>query len=104
MASEKPVPNCHACGQEYVVIDRVGRGETCRRCGADLRCCRNCAFYDPGAYNECHESMADRVVEKAQANFCDYFEPAQPVIQGTVKVEDKTAEAKRRLNALFKKT
>ena len=71
--------NCHKCGKPlsdtYKVM--VSRSDTCPYCRADLRCCKMCQFYDPKAYNDCRESMADRVVEKEKANFCDYykFEP-----------------------------
>jgi len=27
--------------------ERIGRRETCARCGAELHCCRNCRFYAP---------------------------------------------------------
>ena len=40
---------------------------------ADVHCCRNCEFDDPGSYNECRETQAERVLEKDRSNFCDYF-------------------------------
>jgi len=33
----------------------------------------NCAHYDPGSYNDCRETSAERVVDKEKANFCDLF-------------------------------
>jgi len=66
---------CHACGAEVAGRERVGRRDTCRRCGADLHCCRQCAAFEPGAYNDCRELQAERVVDKASANFCDWFAP-----------------------------
>jgi hypothetical protein len=33
-------------------------------------------FHDARAYNQCAEPQAERVVDKAHANFCDYFSPA----------------------------
>lgn len=67
---------CAACAAAAVFDGVVGRGARCQRCGADLRCCSNCRFYDASAYNECGEPSAERVVEKDRANFCDYFSPA----------------------------
>lgn len=52
---------------------RVTRTEECPYCSWSMHCCKMCKFYDPKIYNECHESMADRVVDKEKANFCDYF-------------------------------
>lgn len=51
----------------------VGRKETCPFCGADLRCCLNCRFYDERIYNQCRETQAERVLDKDRSNFCDYF-------------------------------
>ncbi len=92
---------CHACRGEIRIDRTVGRQETCPRCGADLHVCLNCGFYSPGAYNECREPQAERVVEKKRSNFCDYFSfAADAVHRGeTVKKED----ARSRLDALFKK-
>jgi len=38
--------SCYRCQYEIVTKDRLGRRETCSRCGADLHCCLNCTFYD----------------------------------------------------------
>jgi hypothetical protein len=66
---------CHGCGATNEVPAPVSRRESCSRCGAELRCCVNCAFHDRSAYNECREPSAERVVDKDRANFCDYFAP-----------------------------
>ncbi len=65
---------CFSCGQEILILERVGRRESCDHCGADLHCCKNCEFYDLSAYNECRESSAERVLDKEKSNFCDQFE------------------------------
>ena len=69
--------SCHSCGAAVPIEfgEKVSRRDECRTCGADLHSCRNCRFFDPGRNNECAEPQADRVVEKTQANFCEYFEP-----------------------------
>jgi hypothetical protein len=67
---------CVACGNELVLPARVGRRDTCPGCGAELRSCRQCGFYDPSSYNACREPQADRVLDKERANFCEYFQPA----------------------------
>jgi len=64
--------NCWHCGADLTALD-YGRQDTCRKCGRDTRVCKNCGFYERGAQNDCHESQAERVVEKERSNFCDYF-------------------------------
>ncbi len=69
---------CFSCGRELSCTDsRPGRSEECPWCGRDVRVCRNCRFYDETAYNECREPLAERVVDKERANFCEYFELAE---------------------------
>jgi hypothetical protein len=91
--------NCVFCRKHVTVKDKIGRSDTCPHCGRDLRCCKQCKFHDPHAYNECREVSAERVVHKERANFCDYF-VAKGSSRGSV---NKTVEAKRALEALFKK-
>ncbi len=90
---------CHACGKEAEASGRVGRREQCAFCGADLHCCRNCAFYEPGAYNDCRETQAERVVDKIRSNFCDYFRFGDSVSA----TQSRCADIKSRLDDLFKK-
>ncbi|HNQ01206.1 MAG TPA: hypothetical protein PKN59_02835 [Syntrophales bacterium] len=92
---------CHACGGEIRIDRTVGRQETCPRCGADLHACLNCRFYSPGAYNDCREPQAERVVEKGRANFCDFFAFLDDGARDgrAAKKED----ARSRLEELFRK-
>ena len=92
---------CHRCRKELGIADRVGRAETCPSCGTDLRCCRNCAFYDAGSYNQCRETQAERVLEKERGNFCDYFSFSDSSRNG--HIEDRTFGVKNKLDSLFKK-
>ena len=64
---------CYHCKNVLEISGAAGRTETCPFCDADLHCCLNCEFHDPGAYNACRESQADRVVDKDRSNFCDCF-------------------------------
>ncbi|MGE0634029.1 MAG: hypothetical protein AB7O96_16565 [Pseudobdellovibrionaceae bacterium] len=67
--------NCFSCGKELSFAGIVGRRDECPHCRNDVHVCKNCAHYDPKAYNECKEPQADVVQEKDRANFCDYFSP-----------------------------
>ena len=66
--------NCFHCKKELDASQRPGRGESCPGCGSDVKVCLNCRFYDRGAYNQCREPSAERVVDKDRANFCEFFE------------------------------
>ncbi|MFP6625840.1 MAG: hypothetical protein VCA74_02105 [Deltaproteobacteria bacterium] len=105
MAPESRLLACHGCGQTQQVEGPVSRGAGCSRCGVALRCCRNCEFYQPSAYNECAEPVAERVVDKELANFCDYFSAAGPAVGLTATGGDAPtpADAVEDLEELFKK-
>ena len=92
---------CRACGAGVEAAGRIGRRETCRSCGADLHCCLNCSFYAPGSYNDCRESGAERVIEKAKSNFCDYFVFRGEAAAGAAAAT--TAGVKAQLEELFRK-
>ena len=56
-------------------------------------------FYDAKSYNECRESMADRVPDKEKANFCDYFK----IGSSHTDAEKQRQELLAKAQALFKK-
>jgi hypothetical protein len=91
--------HCYHCQQEVNTKDRIGRSETCATCGANLRCCRNCLFYDTSYASACREPQADPVVDKEAGNFCDFFAPGDRQAQRSSAASD----ARTRLEALFKK-
>jgi hypothetical protein len=93
--------NCAFCRGVLDISGRVGRKDTCPHCMRDLRCCKQCKFYDPKAYNACREVSAQHIIDKERANLCDYF-----VLRGSpgaVGRVDKAKEARKALEALFKK-
>jgi len=90
--------NCAFCGAGLKLEGKVMRNDTCPHCGRDLRCCRQCKFYDRTAYNDCKEVMAERIVDKERANFCEYF-----MLKGSAPGKGRTSEAKAALEALFSK-
>jgi len=93
--------NCVFCGEDIHIEEKVRRQDTCPHCNRDLRCCKQCKFYDPGAYNECKEVSAERILEKERANFCDFF-----ILKGSKEGSgsfNRAKEAKTALEALFKK-
>lgn len=67
--------NCYNCGKDLAMepSTKISRSEECPHCYASLHCCKMCRFFDKSAYNECKEPMANRVLDKEKANFCDFF-------------------------------
>jgi hypothetical protein len=98
---ERDVTSCVFCRTVLDTVKPVGRKDTCPHCNRDLRCCKQCKFYDPNAYNACREVLAQRIIDKERSNLCDYF-----VLRGTQggrRSSDRVKEAKKALEALFKK-
>jgi hypothetical protein len=91
---------CHQCKKEILLENFIGRQEQCPSCGADLHCCLNCTFYDRGAYNNCREPQAERVLDKTKYNFCDFF----TFTLSSKKGEEKALGIKDELEKLFKKS
>lgn len=77
----------------------LSRRSKCGHCNADLHVCRLCRFYDTSKNNQCSEPMAERVVNKERANFCDYFEPNPRAFRGDNHSEADTS--KETLDVLF---
>lgn len=94
--------NCWKCGNRIDTLERLGFRADCPKCAWPLHVCRNCTFYDPAYNNQCREPMAERVVDKERANFCDYFAPAGSGGAASDKAAPERA-ARERLEALFKK-
>ncbi len=94
--------NCWHCGQAIEVKERIEFRENCQTCDRALHVCRNCEFYDPSYNNQCRETMAERVVEKERANFCDFFAPARLSRKSGAEPGARSA-AQAKLDALFKK-
>lgn len=70
------------------------------KCNSDLKVCLNCASYDKTVAYQCRDRRADEVVDKAAANYCEYFEIAKkefvPVTEGLAR-EAKAKDALRKL-------
>jgi hypothetical protein len=92
---------CHHCGEPLEFVEKVFRNDTCPKCESDVRCCLNCADYEPTASGQCREPQAERISVKDRRNVCDYFSLREG--RASAPGVDKAAEARRKLEALFKK-
>ena len=92
--------HCHRCGWEWKFRDLPGRSETCPECRADLRACVNCAFYDLRAAHQSRDGRSEPVEEKAQANFCEYFDFAKRTWGGP-STNSREEDARAKLRSLL---
>ncbi len=91
--------NCHRCGTT-IPENNLGRQDSCGKCGADTRVCKNCKHYDRSYNNECREEQAPRQVEKEKATFCEWFQARSGGIGSNAPTKDALKSA---ADALFKK-
>lgn len=47
----------------------------CPKCGAELHCCKQCAYFEPSARMQCRKSIPERIPVKDKANECELFSP-----------------------------
>jgi hypothetical protein len=95
---------CWFCGSA-VLNETIGRSLRCDECGKDIRVCRNCRFFLPGARGDCAESNAEPPAEKDRANFCDWFSldlKFRAPTGGRQNERDSAASAKSAFDNLFK--
>ncbi|MBI3556755.1 MAG: hypothetical protein HY074_10870 [Deltaproteobacteria bacterium] len=95
------MPACHKCGRQLNATVDFGRQDTCEGCRSATHVCLNCLHYDTSRYNECAETVADRVVDKEKANFCDHFKPSEA--RKTPSGLSASEQARKAAEALFKK-
>ena len=91
---------CWSCGGGLRRVPRpIRRLTQCPACRCDLHVCRMCRHRAPGTLGECDHERADRVVDKASANFCTYFRPRPDA--HTPPGDGRAREARDALNRLF---
>jgi phage FluMu protein Com len=123
-----PCPTCKTVNNIDPIDGKMPFRTECERCSADLHVCLTCRFYDRYAENQCRETIADPVSNKDKRNLCDLHRigttedtagavdaakaklaalfggtvPSSTTASPSVSA-DPSAEAKRKLEALFKK-
>lgn len=91
---------CFRCGASLQHLSLpLSRQDSCRECGAHLHVCRMCRSFDTAAVDQCTEDDAERVREKAELNFCDWFVAAEGAFHAGARREHD--EARAALDALF---
>ena len=92
--------HCHQCRGAIVFGVKMQRADACPHCAADLHSCKNCENWDPGAYNQCKEHIAEHVPDREAANRCTFF-TFRSGPPGDARAQVDASKAK--LEALFKK-
>ncbi len=90
--------NCWHCGfalPEFP-FGKVSFRETCEACLADLHCCKNCRFYEPGKPNDCRMPGTGYVADRTKNNLCEDFS-----LLGK-HTPSKPGDAKKKFDDLFK--
>lgn len=91
---------CFRCGASLAHLSLpLSRQDSCRECGAHLHVCRMCRNFDRSAVDQCAEDDAERVREKEQLNFCDWYVAGEGAFDASASAEQDAAEAA--LDALF---
>jgi hypothetical protein len=93
---------CYSCGTnlESYLLTKVSRQDSCPKCHRDIRSCKNCSFYEATSHWECREEVAEHVLDKEKANFCDHFKLGA---KGDGSTEDSKVDLLSAAEALFKK-
>ncbi len=91
---------CWSCGAGLRGVPRpIRRLSQCPRCRADLHVCRMCRHWDPAVLGECRHERAERVADKASANFCTYYRPRPEAHRPPPR--ERAEQALAELDALF---
>ncbi len=94
---------CKHCGERILDADAVGLEATCRKCGAALHSCSQCAHFDPSARFECGRPIPERIVSKKAANTCTFYAPAKAFDLTGSRGEATPDDARAAFDRLFKK-
>ncbi len=96
---KKDAIHCYKCDHVLDLSEetKIYRQDECDKCSAYIHCCKMCVYYDEHSYNECREPIAQRIVDKEKANFCDNYK-LRPGGDPKQKLDNQLSAA----NALFK--
>lgn len=100
MSNEYDRCMCWKCGKRLDFAPPVSRSAVCPDCGADVRCCRNCNFYEIGVHYDCRETVDEPVRDKERSCFCGLFS-LNPDVPPVRKAFSASVNAKKAFNALF---
>ena len=76
MTAFRETMRCGMCGARVeLALEGVDFSSSCTNCKADLRTCKNCVNFDPGARFECRAPLTARVANKTKRTDCISYSP-----------------------------
>lgn len=101
MPGSRSVARCADCGSLLPALtDSLGQ---CPKCRAELRSCKQCAYFDPGHRFECTQPIPERIPDKGARNECTFFSLRVTVERNTSSGSVRPDDARRAFDNLFKK-
>jgi hypothetical protein len=94
---------CRACGEKRRDLEEIGFESACRRCGADLHACAQCAHFDTSARFECTQPIPERIPSKKLRNTCPLYSPAMAFDLTGTRGAATPDDARSAFEKLFKK-
>ena len=94
---------CKACGEKRRDLEELGPESTCRKCGADLHACVQCAHFDTSARFECTQPIPARIPDKKRRNACAFYGPAMSFDLTGTRAEATPDDARSAFDRLFRK-
>jgi predicted RNA-binding Zn-ribbon protein involved in translation (DUF1610 family) len=95
--------SCKSCGEKRRDPEEIGVDATCRKCGADLHACAQCAHFDTSSRFECTQPIPARIPDKKKRNLCTFFSPAQSFDLTGSRGSASPDDARAAFDKLFKK-
>lgn len=104
MMAFQGVVRCAMCGAQVELLG-ISLESVCPNCKSDLRTCRNCTSFDPGARFECRATIAKRVPNKTARTDCDLFAARRTVEKktGETRTPGKADDPRAAFDRLFKR-
>lgn len=94
---------CRACGEKRREMEEIRFDSTCKKCGADLHACAQCAHFDPSARFECTQPIPERIPSKKLRNTCSFYAPSRSFDLAGSRAVDTPDDARAAFERLFKK-
>jgi hypothetical protein len=94
---------CKSCGEKRRDLEEIREDSTCRKCGADLHACSQCAHFDTSARFECARPIPARIADKKRRNACAFYAPARSFDLTGSRAAATPDDARAAFDRLFKK-
>lgn len=103
MPAFREVTRCNLCGQQInIEVGGIAFEQQCPKCNSDLRTCKNCVSFDPGARFQCRKPITERVAKKDERNQCAVFEPRKTIERETTAATSSAKDPRSAFDKLFK--